>query len=180
MLRSGIMGWLFGVVVLIAIVIVPVTVGWWLVRCLAMALATVFGSRRSAAGRGAEFDRVLPPFRADRCSLGLAAGRRADALRVRPRCRHSAGRGQRAARAVRAGRAGGRGLLSCPLRPACVGRFGRADRRAGFGGTDGGRETSTESSRHGDCAVANTRLVRPPGRAPSRAPAPVGVTSGPV
>ena len=30
MLRSGIMGWLFGVVVLMAIVIVPVMAGWWL------------------------------------------------------------------------------------------------------------------------------------------------------
>ena len=33
-LRSGMIGWLFGVVALIAILLVPVTVGWWLVRFL--------------------------------------------------------------------------------------------------------------------------------------------------
>ena len=139
MLRSGIMGWLFGVVVLIAMVIVPVAVGWWLVRGLRTALAAVLRARRPAAGRGAEFDRVLPPLRADCCPLRLAAGRRADAPRVRPRRRHSAGRGQRAGRTVRAGHAGGRGLLPRPLRPAGVGRRGRADRAAGLGGIDGRR-----------------------------------------
>ena len=139
MLRSGIMGWLTGVVLLIAMVVLPATAGWWLGAQPGKALATVRRAERPAAGRGAEFDRVLPPFRADCRPLRLAARRRADALRVRPCCRSSAGRRQWAARALHAGHAGGRGLLSRPLRPPHAGRRGRADRRAGIGGIDGGQ-----------------------------------------
>ena len=141
MFRSGIMGWLFGVVVLIAIVIVPVTLGWWLARRLAWLWRRLSGN--GVRGRpGAEFDRVLPPLRADCRPLRLAARRRADAPRVRPCCRCSAGRGQRAARAVRAGHAGGRGLLQCPLWPPRLDASAAANRAAGLGGIDGRRRNT--------------------------------------
>jgi hypothetical protein len=52
MFRSGIMGWLYGVVVLAAIVIVPATLGWWLARCLACLWRRLSGNGRPRlAGR---------------------------------------------------------------------------------------------------------------------------------
>jgi transglutaminase-like putative cysteine protease len=53
MLRSGMMGWLFGVLVLMALVIVPVTVAWWLVRRVRRLWRRFFGAggRRPAGAR---------------------------------------------------------------------------------------------------------------------------------
>jgi len=52
-LRSGIMGWLFGAVVLLAMVIVPALLGWWLVRRLGRLWRwfAKIGSRRQAGAR---------------------------------------------------------------------------------------------------------------------------------
>jgi hypothetical protein len=93
MLRSGMMGWLFGVVLLIAMVVVPVTVGWWLIRVLRRLWRRFAGSGRprQAAARSSiefyrRFEHILARFGLRRrvgqtpCEFAHAAGTRLAAV----------------------------------------------------------------------------------------------------
>ncbi|MEI8372096.1 MAG: DUF3488 and transglutaminase-like domain-containing protein [Planctomycetota bacterium] len=58
MLRSGMMGWLFGVVVLIAVLVVPMMAGWWLVHRLGRLwrrFSRAGGPRQAGARSSVEF-----------------------------------------------------------------------------------------------------------------------------
>ena len=75
-LRSGIMGWLFGVVVLIVILIVPVMVGWWLMKRLGRLwrrFVSAGGRRRAGARSSIEFYHRFEQIGA-RLGLQRAAG----------------------------------------------------------------------------------------------------------
>ena len=92
-LRSGMMGWLFGVVVLIAMSIVPVTAGWWLVRRLGRLWRRFSGAggRRQAGARSSiefyrRFEQIVARFGLQRaagqtpCEFAHAAGTRLAAV----------------------------------------------------------------------------------------------------
>ena len=95
-LRSGLVGWLLGMVLLIVLVIVPAAAGWWLLRRLVRLWA---GSRPPAGGvRRGPGVRSSSTVVWSRLPPAWACGADwPDAARVRPHCRRSPGRGKGAA-----------------------------------------------------------------------------------
>ena len=138
-LRSGIMGWLFGMVALIAVLSVPVAVGWWLARRLGrlwQGFARAGGRQRAGTRSSIEFYHRFEQIVA-RLGLQRGAGQtpREFALAAGTRLAAVSGRSELYARAVQ--------VVEAFYRV----RFGRhvldpaaAERRAGIAGIDGGRD----------------------------------------
>ncbi|MGA2256637.1 MAG: transglutaminaseTgpA domain-containing protein, partial [Thermoguttaceae bacterium] len=104
MFQSGIMGWLFGVVILILIIVVPITVGWWLVRRLGRFWRQLSGSsrqRQAGAWSSIEFYRRFEQIVA-RFGLQRGAGQtpREFASAAGTRLAAASGRSELYARAV--------------------------------------------------------------------------------
>ena len=152
-LRSGIMGWLFGVVLLVGVPIVLAAALWWLVsrlRRLWRRFAGTGGQRQAEARSSIEFYHRFEQIVARRAISARRADPREFARMLELGWPRSAG-----GTSFTLGPASGRDVLQCPFRPAGV-RPGRpAERRAGIGGIDGwGRKTAANvtdcNSSHSD------------------------------
>ena len=140
-LGGGVLGWLFGAVVLMAIAIVPLAAGWWLVRRLRRLWRRFAGSGgRGRAGSqdlewAVEFYRRFEQI-VGRFGLQRAAGQTPC---VRPRCR-GPGWPRSAVRAssTRGPCRSSRPFIASASDARCWTR-NFADHRAGLGRSDGGR-----------------------------------------